>query len=225
MVNLDNITEKELFQIFSDATGLKEPLAMNKTLEVKKFKKWCKKNYNRMDSWLNSIFNRAQHELCEKGLIIKVTKKEKGLFGKTNTVKQRIITNELVEEAIKLKGLKKFLLNFSTMPEKEIIEVHLWEDYLIFAQLFGIAKKVEKQFGKIYPDFNTQAIFNTDITIAAALKMSNICYSGMKAGLRMNNTSTILSNIGNSSYSSGNGGRSYSSGGHSSGGSRGGGFR
>lgn len=216
-IDLDNFTEKELFRIFSDA--------VNKTLEVKKFKKWCKKNYHIIDSWLNNILDMAQLELCKKGLITEVTKEKKGIFGKTKTIRKKIITPELVEEAIKLKGLKKFLLDFSTMPEKEIIDVHLWEDYLVFAQLFGIAKKVEKQFSEIYPDFNKQAILNTDITMVVASRMSNICYSEMKVGRRIHNASTILSDISSSGYSSGGGGHSYSSGGHSSGGSSGGGFR
>jgi uncharacterized membrane protein len=29
--------------------------------------------------------------------------------------------------------------------------VGLWKDYLVFAQLFGIAEKVAKQFQKLYP--------------------------------------------------------------------------
>ena len=39
---------------------------------------------------------------------------------------------KLREEAIQLKGLKKFLLDFSIMPEREYFEVHMWEEYLIF---------------------------------------------------------------------------------------------
>lgn len=223
-INFDNYIEEELFQIFSDSMGLKYPMA-NEILEVKKFKKWCKKNYNRIATWLNDILNRAQYALYEKGLITEIMQEEESLFGKMSTVKHQVVTFELIEEAIKLKGLKKFLLDFSTMPEKEFIDVHLWENYLIFAQLFGIAKKVEKQFSKIYPDFNKQAIINTDITIAATSRMSNICYSRMKVGLRMHSASNIFSNIASGDYSSGDGGRSYSSGGSSAGGSRGGGFR
>ena len=60
----------------------------------------------------------------------------------------------MLDEAIHLKGLKKFLLDFSIMPEREYFEVEIWEEYLIFAQLLGIADKVEKQFKKLYPDFN-----------------------------------------------------------------------
>ena len=40
----------------------------------------------------------------------------------------------------------------SLMNEKEAIEVNLWDMYLIYAQIFGIADKVAKQFKKLYPN-------------------------------------------------------------------------
>lgn len=189
--NFDNFMEKQLFQLFSDA--IHSSAMNNNILEVKNFKKWCKKNYNRIDSWLYYILDGSQNELCEKRLITEVTQEEKSLFGKIDTVKHKIVTTKLLDEAIKLKGLKKFLLDFSTMQEKEFVDVHLWENYLIFAQLFGISKRVEKQFSKTYPDFNKQAIFDTDITVA--LNISHICYSGMTIGFSIYNAETTLSNI------------------------------
>lgn len=46
------------------------------------------------------------------------------------------------------------------MKDKEPIEVHLWQDYLIFAQMFGIAKKVAKQFKDFYPEIANIADFD-----------------------------------------------------------------
>ena len=57
-------------------------------------------------------------------------------------------------EAEALLGLKKFLLDNSLIDERRHIEVKIWEDYLIYAQLLGIADKVSKQFAKIYPDYS-----------------------------------------------------------------------
>ena len=104
------------------------------------------------------------------------------------------------------------------MPEREYFEVHMWEEYLIYAQLLGIADKVEEQFSKLYPSFNQQTKLNTSLTTVAIRNMAYIGYKGYKAG-RSSQTYS------GSSCSSGGGGRSYSSGGHSSGGSSGGGFR
>ena len=38
------------------------------------------------------------------------------------------------------------------MKSKEAIEVKLWDEYLMFAYLFGIADKVAKQFKNLYPE-------------------------------------------------------------------------
>ena len=55
------------------------------------------------------------------------------------------------DEFIKLKGLKQFLEDMSAIDEKKAIEVHLWDEYLIFAESFGIADKVAKQFKDFHP--------------------------------------------------------------------------
>ena len=63
-----------------------------------------------------------------------------------------LIKDSLKEEAIHLAGLKKFLNEFSRIKEKKVIEVKLWKEYLIFAQIFSIAKEVAKQFKNLYPE-------------------------------------------------------------------------
>lgn len=47
----------------------------------------------------------------------------------------------MMEEAKKIAGVKKFLLEFSNIKDKSSIEVNLWEEYLMYAQIFGIAKR------------------------------------------------------------------------------------
>ncbi len=49
-------------------------------------------------------------------------------------------------------GLKKYLEDFSLIAEREITESVIWQEYMVYATLFGIADKVIEQFGKIYPD-------------------------------------------------------------------------
>ncbi len=51
-------------------------------------------------------------------------------------------------------GLKKYLLDYSLIDERRHIEVKLWEEYLIYAQIMGISKEVNKQFKEIYPDYS-----------------------------------------------------------------------
>ena len=114
------------------------------------------------------------------------------------------------------------------MPEREYFEVHIWEEYLIYAQLLGIADKVEEQFSKLYPKFNEQTRLNTEITTVAIRNMAYLGYKGYEAGRHlasMRSSSSSSHDYSGSSRDSGGGGSSYSSGGSSSGGSSGGGFR
>ena len=52
-----------------------------------------------------------------------------------------------------LLGLRKYLLDFSLIGEREIKEMTLWKEYLVYATLFGIADKVCDNFATVYPDF------------------------------------------------------------------------
>ena len=136
---------------------------------------------------------------------------------------------QLREDAIQLKGLKKFLLDFSRMPERNYHEVHIWEEYLIFATLLGIADKVEEQFSKLYPKFREETKLNLDVTASIIRDISNSSYEAYRTGKRNltyeNSTRYRSHDYSGRSRSSGGGGSSFSSGGSSSGGSSGGGFR
>lgn len=110
------------------------------------------------------------------------------------------------------------------MPWREYFEV---QEYLIFAQLLGIADKVEEQFSKLYPNFNQETRLNTEITTIAVRSMTEICYEGVQVGVARaaSRASSYDHDYSGSSKDSGCGGSSYDSGRSSSGGSSGGGFR
>ena len=93
----------------------------------------------------------------------------------------------------------------------------MWEYYLIYAQILGIADKVAKQFKKLYPEL----IENNEYgyTYSDFIFIHAISHTGM--------TSAISSKSRAESYSSGGGGFSSGGGGGGSfgGGGGGGGFR
>ena len=212
--DVPNEIENRLLQILIDASG------KNRILESNEFKKWCKNNYDELDTWFSKIIGIEQLKLEQQGLITQSSKECKGLFGKTKIIKVKNVGKELQDDAMHLKGLMKFLLDFSIMPEREDFEVHIWDEYLIFAELLGIAEKVEKQFSKVYPDFNKVSKLDIENTTIAIRGIAEIGYNAIEAGRRRERASS------STSYrDSGGGGRSYSSGGESSGGSSGGGFR
>lgn len=106
---------------------------------------------------------------------------------------------------------------------------------MIFAQLLGIAEKVEEQFSKIYPDFNRLSTINTEYTTICARALSSsvidiVIKETIKQERRSQKALRSHSYSRNDRYSgndrdSGGGGNSYRSGGSSAGGSSGGGFR
>ena len=76
----------------------------------------------------------------------------------------KLLTNfadELKQEAEELLGLKKFLLDYTLIAERQAIEVTLFEKYLIYAQMMGIAKQVAKEFKELYPEIIEQSSFGT----------------------------------------------------------------
>ncbi len=216
MTHAENEIENNLFTMLISACG------SNKILEAKEFEKWSKKNYSKILSWFSFICDKEQSYLEAQGLITSTSEETDGMFGRKKTIIVKNVNPQLREEALHLTGLKKFLLDFSVIAEREYFEVHVWEEYLIFAQLLGIADKVEEQFNKLYPNFNQLSKLNTDITTITVRNMATICYKGVQEGIARSSSGNDYSG---SSRSSGSGGSSYSSGGSSSGGSSGGGFR
>lgn len=220
ITNVDNEIENGLLKI------LITPAGPNKILEAKEFKKWSKKNYSEVSSWFSSIDDQVELNLEKEGLITLTQETTQGMFGTSKNITIKNVNPKLKEEAAQLKGLKKFLLDFSIMPEREYFEVKTWEEYLIFAQLMGIADKVAEQFSKIYPNFNQESLLNSDFATLAVINMADLGYTGMVQGYEIaNSRSSEDHDYSGSSRSSGSGGSSYSSGGSSAEGSSGGGFR
>ena len=189
--------EIELFNMMQVAS-------IDGVLESNEFTKWCKNHYNKILKWFNRVIDEETSKFVNKGLITV----EKKMFGTVH-----VVSDSLKEEASKLAGLKKFLNDFSNIKDRESIEVKLWEEYLMYAQIFGIAKKVAKEFKKLYPDVITDETFDDIMFI------HTISYQGVSAA------STARSRA--ESYSSGGGGFSSGGGGGGSfgGGGGGGGFR
>ena len=65
-----------------------------------------------------------------------------------------VTKEDLKTEAKVLLGLKKFLLDYSLIDERKHIEIKLWEQYLIYAQVLGIADEVNREFKKVFPDYS-----------------------------------------------------------------------
>lgn len=66
--------------------------------------------------------------------------------------KLRMLTQKGENEKEKWIGLKRYMEDFSLLDEREVPELALWEQYLVFATAFGIADKVLSQLKVKYPE-------------------------------------------------------------------------
>ena len=198
----DNDNERQLFDIMYEAS-------LDGYLEAKELEKWSKKHYSKFFSVFDKITDGEINKLNSDGHIYKRVNKEE-------CKKKKVMDDTIYEDSVKLLGLKKFLKEFSRINDKEAIEVHLWDEYLMFAYLFGIADKVAKQFKNLYPE------------IVKEMEQNNFDYNTFVFVNSLSNSSVSAASSARSaaeSYSSGGGGFSSGGGGGGSFGGGGGGSR
>lgn len=56
-----------------------------------------------------------------------------------------------IEEFVRWRAFRRFLLHFSEMQRHEIPSLIIWEHYLVYAVTLGVAKQVLKQLELVYP--------------------------------------------------------------------------
>ena len=195
----DNELEKKLFDMMYEASK-------DGYLETKEFERWCKKNYSEFLNLFKKIENNIISDLKSKGMIYIRRNKEECKF-------KNVMNDTIYNDSVKLYGLKKYLKEFSNMNTKEVIEVRLWDEYLMFAYLFGIADKVLKQLKNMYPEFISQ------------MEEQNINYDTLMFVNHISTRGVSAARSAAESYSSGGGGFSSGGGGGGSFGGGGGGSR
>lgn len=144
---ISNSLEKKLYDMVykSSKDGI---------LEGDEFKTWCKRNNSSILNWFDEVINKIEKKILDS----KEVEKKINMFGKE--VKNKYVTTlSIQEEAMKIAGLKKYLKDYSLIKEKEPLQVHLFEEYMIYAQMLGIAKKVAKMFKEVYPEIIEESCY------------------------------------------------------------------
>ena len=121
-----------------------------------------------------------------------------------------------IEDVRKVFGLKKFLSDFTLANERHMSEVGLWNDYLVYATLFGIADQVMADMKQLNPEFLQMSEITrnmTDTTVVPLLMATT------------SHTATSVKSAVESRRSGGGGSSSWGGGGGFSGGGSGGGVR
>ena len=194
--------EERLFRIMYEASG-------DGILEPKEFEKWAKRNYSRFFDLFKELKDNKVNELRTNGHIYTRTTKEECKF-------KNVMDDTLYEESTRLYGLKKFLQEFSNIDSKETLEVHLWDEYLMFAYIFGIADKVAKQIKNLYPNLLEQNNIDFDTIII----INNISTNTVHAASSARSAAENYHSGGGGFGMGGGGGGSFGGGGFSGGGSR-----
>ena len=198
----DNNLESELFDIMYKASG-------DGLLEPKELEKWARKNYSKFLGIFTRIKDTKINELKSAGHIYNRTNKEE-------CKKKKVMDDMIYNDSIQLYGLKKFFKEFSDMKNKEAIEVKLWDEYLMFAYLFGMAEKVAKQFKNLYPEVVAEMEAN-NIDYGTFVYINNISSTAVHAASAARQAAESYSGGGGGFSSGGGGGGSFGGGGSAGG--------
>lgn len=105
-------------------------------LQEKEFSKWSLKmaNAKRLSKWVEGLNGEGIR-----------------LIHENNYTGRDSYTPEGQHQCRNVIGFRKYLKDFTLSGERTSAEVTLWQDYLIFASLYGIAKKVAREMKDIDP--------------------------------------------------------------------------
>ena len=188
----------ELWSMMLEASGA------DRILQDKEFSSWSNRNSRRLYSWTEKVQSTGSRTLRDKGWMDVRTH----------------YTSSGQAEARNLLGFRKFLEDFTLTGERSTIEVHLWQEYLVFGALLGVADKVARQLKDIDPvlfkktvgyDYGTfsSVLYNMD-TLSRAITSARTSYVA--------STFSGGSSGGYGGHTSFGGGGGFSGGGHGGGG-------
>ena len=121
-----------------------------------------------------------------------------------------------IDDVRQVFGLKMFLNDFTLANERHLSELSLWNDYLVYAALYGIADQVKADMAKINPEYLKMSEITRNLT--------NDTVVPVLMATTYNTAHSVKSHV--DSRSSGGGGHSsFGGGGGFSGGGSGGGVR
>lgn len=201
-----NPNEEKLFEIMKSAAG------KDGILQTKELSKWAKKNYSKYFSVLNGFVDHEITKLKNQNHIYIRTSKEECKY-------KNIMDDKMYQDATQLYGLKKFFNEFASMDQKTTLEVKLWDEYLMFAYLFGIADKVAKQLKNLYPEI-VQQLEEQGMNLDTIYYINSISTSSVSAASAARSAAESYSSGGGGFSSGGGGGGSFGGGGGGSFGGR-----
>ena len=131
--------ERKLFAMFAGAAGADGILQENEFSDYLEYTD-NQEEFESIEEDLEGLSNEyaSKNDLFEKS--------SKGKYSHTYSEKGKEFTAKLVKNY-------NYLKDFSLLSEREISEIKVWKNLLIYATLYDVADEVEKQLKKLSPEF------------------------------------------------------------------------
>ncbi len=167
---------------------MREAAGSDMVLQPNELKKWMKRHETEVVDFMNSI-------------------------GESTSLKE---AKRHIDDVRQVFGLKMFLNDFTLANERHLTELSLWNDYLVYAALYGIADQLKADMKKLNPEYLQMSEITRNLT--------NNTVVPVLMATTYNTAHSVKSHV--DSRSSGGGGHSsFGGGGGFSGGGSGGGVR
>lgn len=129
-----NAYDDVLYTILEAAAGA------DGVLDPNELEHYCGQNYVPISRFMESCERNGKQTLVKNGCL-------KGAVLDND----KDLTKKGQQELDEVYGLKHFLLDFSMIHERGVKESVIWQDYMVYALILGIADKLEAQIQELYP--------------------------------------------------------------------------
>lgn len=129
-----NAYDDVLYTILEAAAGA------DGVLDPNELEHYCGQNYVPISRFMESCERSGKQTLVKNGCL-------KGAVLDND----KDLTKKGQQELDEVYGLKHFLLDFSMIHERGVKESVIWQDYMVYALILGIADKLEAQIQELYP--------------------------------------------------------------------------
>lgn len=158
--------EQTLYDFFVKASS-------DRLLKPKDFNAYVKSHYEDLSNWYLDVEDSVEKDFVDHHEV-RLDRIKKHILFIPVSQDVNIYSMHVKELYEQIYGLYLFLKDENNMAEKKVIEVHLWDEYLMFASILGISDEVEKQLKHLQPHFTDTSVYGDhyfELSLATQLMM------------------------------------------------------
>lgn len=139
--DMDGMAEEEahIWRMFLSAAG------EDRTLDPKEFDRYVRKHTSTFRKGMDALVANSEIRMKKEDFLATTT----GFLGIPKTKKTE--KGDMLE--VNLYRFKNYLKDYSLLSERTSMNVHIWDQFMIYAATFGILEEVYKEFSKLYPEY------------------------------------------------------------------------